>query len=119
MVFRRHGVMLAEGGEQRGKGVVVKGGRAEGAEAALYRDAHLLDDSGVCWRGQVMVAEGLSGGEDGALGAVGEGAVEVKEDDVCGHGVSGVGARGQKNRARRGFLWASERLFLYKERMKK
>ena len=43
-----------------------------------------------------MVAEGLSGGEDGALGAVGEGAVEVKEDDVCGHGVSGVGARGQK-----------------------
>ena len=64
----------------------------------------MLDDGGVCWRGQVMVAEGLSGGEDGALGAVGEGAVEVKEDDVCGHGVSGVGARGQKNRARRGFF---------------
>ena len=75
MVFRRHGVMLAEGGEQCGKGVVVKGGRAEGAEAALYRDAHLLDDSGVCWRGQVMVAEGLSGGEDGALGAVGGGRI--------------------------------------------
>lgn len=59
-------VVLAKGGEQGGEDRVIQRGGAKRAETALNQDTHLLHDGGIGRHGQLMVAECLLGGDDGA-----------------------------------------------------